>query len=121
MGETNNPDSGSNVDFGCTIENGPTTRGFDYYFGTAVPNFPPYCFIENEQTVGIPTAIKPDNMFGCPGPMLEGWKLENILPELKRKAVEYIHLGRRSPGSVSRALAGTDRAWFDERRNDLPR
>ena len=28
------------------------TRGFDYYFGVNVPNHPPYCFIENDRTVG---------------------------------------------------------------------
>ncbi|MFC1608261.1 arylsulfatase [Candidatus Latescibacterota bacterium] len=90
MGETNNPESGTNVDFTKPIANGPTTRGFDYYYGTAVPNFPPYCFIENEHTVGIPTTMKPDSMFGCPGPMLDGWKLEAILPGLMNKAVGYI-------------------------------
>jgi len=47
IGKTNVANSGSNVDFKKPIANGPTTRGFDYYFGTAVPNFPPYCFIEN--------------------------------------------------------------------------
>jgi arylsulfatase A-like enzyme len=90
MGKTNVADSGSNVDFKKQIANGPTSRGFDYYFGTAVPNFPPYCFIENERTVGIPAGKKPDNMFGSPGPILDGWKLEEILPGLERKAVEYI-------------------------------
>jgi arylsulfatase A-like enzyme len=90
MGKTNVANSGSNVDFKRPIPNGPTSRGFDYYFGTAVPNFPPYCFIENEMTLGIPTGKKPDDMFGAPGPMLEGWKLEEILPGLERKAVEYI-------------------------------
>jgi len=90
IGKTNVASSGSNVDFKKAIANGPTTRGFDYYFGTAVPNFPPYCFIENEMTVGIPTGKKPDDMFGSPGPILKGWKLEEILPGLERKAVEYI-------------------------------
>ena len=84
------PDGGANVDFTQSITEGPTTRGFDYYFGTAVPNFPPYCFIENDRTVGIPTIPKPGDMFGCPGPMLEGWKLDEILPGLARKAEEYI-------------------------------
>ncbi|MGB1518717.1 MAG: sulfatase-like hydrolase/transferase, partial [Limisphaerales bacterium] len=28
------------------IGSGPTERGFDHYFGTDVPNWPPYCFIE---------------------------------------------------------------------------
>jgi arylsulfatase A len=90
IGKTNVKNSGSNVDFTKPIANGPTTRGFDYYFGTAVPNFPPYCFIENERTVGIPAGHKPDSMFGAPGPILDGWKLDEILPGLERKAVEYI-------------------------------
>ena len=79
-----------NVDFRRPIANGPTTRGFDYYFGTDVPNFPPYCFIENDRTVGIPTEQKPGKMFGLPGPMLPGWKLVEILPGLTEKAVGYI-------------------------------
>lgn len=81
---------GNNVDFTRPIKNGPLTRGFDYYFGTAVPNFPPYCFIENDRTIGIPTVMKPKSMFGHPGPMLPGWKLVDILPKLTEKAVEYV-------------------------------
>ena len=90
MGTTRAKNSGANVDFTQPIANGPTSRGFDYYFGTAVPNFPPYCFIENDRTVGIPTVPKPAGMFGCPGPMLAGWKLEGILPGLMHKALAYI-------------------------------
>ena len=81
---------GETIDFTKSIANGPTTRGFDYYFGTAVPNFPPYCFIENDRTVGLPTEMKPEVMFGLPGPMLPGWKLVDILPGLTGKAVEYV-------------------------------
>ena len=81
---------GANVDFTRPIAGGPLTRGFDYYFGTAVPNFPPYCFIENDRTVGIPTVPKPKGMFGVPGPMLEGWDLVKILPGLTDKAVGWI-------------------------------
>jgi len=55
-----------------------------------VPNFLPYCFVENERTVGIPSVPKPAGLFGCPGPMLKGWKLEGILPGLMQKAVAYI-------------------------------
>lgn len=88
---------GDKIDFTKPIANGPTTRGFDYYFGTAVPNFPPYCFIENDRTVGIPTETKPKEMFGQPGPMLPGWKLEEILPRLGDKAVEYIHARAEAP------------------------
>ncbi len=107
IGKTNVANSGTNVDFKKPIANGPTSRGFDYYFGTAVPNFPPYCFIENEKTVGIPAGNKPKNMFGSPGPILEGWKLEEILPGLQRRAVEYIDAkGGRLSNPVFRQTAG---------------
>ena len=88
---------GYDVDYTQPINNGPLTRGFDYYFGTAVPNFPPYCFIENDHTVGLPTIPKPESIFGCPGPMLPGWKLEEILPELGKHAVTYINERAQEP------------------------
>ncbi len=37
--------------FSKPILGGPTTRGFDSYFGTDVPNWPPFCFIENDRTL----------------------------------------------------------------------
>jgi arylsulfatase A len=88
----------SNVDFIKPVTDGPTTRGFDYYFGTDVPNYPPYCFIENDRTVGIPTL--PDtgraDGFNRPGPMLKGWKLVNILPELTKRAVKWVEDSAKS-------------------------
>jgi arylsulfatase A-like enzyme len=92
------PDRLSNVDFTKPIADGPTTRGFDCYFGVDIPNFPPYCFIENDRTVGIPSV--PDagvaELFNRPGPMLPGWKLVNILPELTRHAVKYVEDAAKS-------------------------
>jgi arylsulfatase A-like enzyme len=41
--------------FSQPIGGGPTARGFDSYFGTDVPNHPPFCFIENDRTLGIPS------------------------------------------------------------------
>jgi arylsulfatase A len=81
-----------NVDFTKPIANGPTTRGFDYYFGTDVPNYPPYCFIENDRTAGLPSLPAPlqKGAINHPGPMLPGWSLTNILPELTLRAVRYI-------------------------------
>ena len=38
-------------DYTQRIEGGPTDRGFDYYFGTHVPNFAPFTFIENDRVV----------------------------------------------------------------------
>ena len=81
--------------FSKPIEGGPTTRGFDRYFGTDVPNWPPFCFIENNRTVGIPTEFLPAenfsrNLASLRGPALKEWKLENILPGLGDQAVRFI-------------------------------
>ncbi|MCE9608970.1 MAG: arylsulfatase [Chthoniobacter sp.] len=82
----------SNVDFTNALTDGPITRGFGHYFGTIVPNYPPYCFVENDHTVGIPSVRDsgPEDLFNIPGPMVPGWKLVNILPELTRHAVRWI-------------------------------
>ena len=82
----------SNVDFEKPVADGPTTRGFDYYFGTDVPNYPPYCFIENDRTVGIPSLWNTGraDSFNIPGPMVPDWKLVNILPKLTRRAVKWV-------------------------------
>jgi arylsulfatase A-like enzyme len=82
---------GKYPDFTRRIEGGPTTRGFDFYFGTDVPNYPPYCFIENDRTVGLPTAFKEQvRLEGREGPLLPGWKFDAILPGLVDRAERYI-------------------------------
>ena len=77
--------------FSRSIPGGPTTRGFDSYFGTDVPNWPPYCFVENDRTVGIPSEWLPPeklvkNQASLPGPALPDWQLEPILPTLADRA-----------------------------------
>lgn len=86
------PGDGGKRDFSKPIPDGPTARGFDLYFGTDVPNYPPYCFIENDRTVGIPSAVAPvgRDSFNIAGPMLPDWKLVEVLPGLEKRAVEYI-------------------------------
>ena len=54
------------------------------------PNYPPYCYIENDRTLGIPTKTKPVEMHGVPGVMLEKWDLVGVLPEIESRAVGYI-------------------------------
>lgn len=81
--------------FSQPIPNGPTTRGFDLYFGTDVPNWPPYCFIENDRTIGIPSELLPPeklvkNQASIQGPALPDWQLENILPTLTDRAEKFI-------------------------------
>ena len=84
--------------FSKPIPGGPTTRGFDTYFGTDVPNWPPYCFIENDRAVGVPTEFLPaellkNHLASQPGPALAGWKLEAILPALTDRACEVVRSG----------------------------
>ncbi len=81
--------------FSQRIPGGPIAVGFDTYFGTNVPNWPPFCYIENDQTIGIPSEYADDELFiknqaSIQGPALPGWILEPILPELGRRAAEYI-------------------------------
>jgi arylsulfatase A-like enzyme len=81
--------------FGQPIPGGPTTRGFDEYFGTDVPNWPPYCFLENDRTLGVPSEFLPralltNHLASLPGPALKDWKLEPILPALGDHACEFI-------------------------------
>jgi arylsulfatase A-like enzyme len=81
--------------FSEPIGGGPLACGFDSYFGTDVPNWPPYCFIENDRTIGIPTTLLPledlkDHRASRQGPALENWKLENVLPTLRDRAVSFI-------------------------------
>jgi arylsulfatase A-like enzyme len=81
--------------FSKPIEQGPVTRGFDEYFGTDVPNWPPYCFIEDDRTSGIPSefaapALFRKNQASVQGPALDGWTLEPILPALGDRAAAYV-------------------------------
>ncbi len=84
-------------DFSGPIPDGPTSRGFDLYFGTDVPNYPPFCFLENDRTVGIPSAAAPvgRDSFNIAGPMVTGWKLVEVLPALERRAVQHIETAAR--------------------------
>jgi len=83
------------IDFHQPVKGGPITRGFDYYFGVDVPNMPPFTFIENDQLSVFPSeqyVYRPElYMHVKKGAMAPGWKFSEILPELTRRAVQYIH------------------------------
>ncbi|MDT8390716.1 MAG: arylsulfatase [Lentisphaeria bacterium] len=81
--------------FSRPTKGGPTARGFDYYFGVDVPNWPPYCFIENDRPVGIPSEWLPsrlcgDNQASITGPAMPYWHFEQLLPTWAKKADAYI-------------------------------
>ncbi len=68
------------IDFTKPVAGGPVDRGFDYYYGQDVPNFPPYTWFENDRILVQPTEDSPDEMFGCKGPMAPGWSLMASCP-----------------------------------------
>jgi arylsulfatase A-like enzyme len=87
-----------NVDYTRPIANGPTSVGFDYYYGiSASLDMVPYTFIENDRVTVVPTVDKDwPLMLGreqgrCrKGPAAPQFEVEHVLPALTRKAVEII-------------------------------
>jgi arylsulfatase A-like enzyme len=74
------------------VTGGPTSIGFDYFFGMDAPNYPPYTYIENDKVQGTPSVFYPSQPYeDCrPGTGVEGWNLENIMPDLQQASVGYI-------------------------------
>ena len=83
---------GFDVDYSKPITGGPTSLGFDYFFGIAGSlDMPPYCFIENDHTVGIPDREKePYYNQQRKGMMTEGWCDEEVDITFAQKAVSFI-------------------------------
>ena len=81
-----------NVDYSMKVTGGPTSIGFDYFFGMDAPNYPPYTYIENDKVQGTPSVFYPSQPYeDCrPGTGVEGWNLENIMPDLQQASVGYI-------------------------------
>jgi arylsulfatase A-like enzyme len=87
-----------NVDYGKPIRNGVNSVGFDYYYGiSASLDMVPYTYIENDRVTVLPTEDRDFPLFlgreqgRCrKGPAAPGFEVENVLPDLTRKAVEYI-------------------------------
>lgn len=91
------------IDFHAPIAGGPTARGFDYYLGDDVPNWPPFMWIENDRALAQPIAsMKAGAMVGVSaGPAVPGWQFDAVLPRLTARCVEYV-----------RAQAHMDKPFF---------
>lgn len=84
------------VDFEKPILGGPLDVGFDYFFGTqgCSTGDPPYCFIENRKTIGIPTIVSPEEFTQhpgvAPGLMVSEWSQETVDITFTEKARDFI-------------------------------
>ena len=56
---------------------------------------PPYCFIENDRAVGMPTVRSTEDLHALPGffpgLMVPGWRAEDVDPTFVERAVRFIH------------------------------
>lgn len=90
-----------NVDYSKPIEDGPTTRGFDYYFGVSASfDMPPYVWIENDRFVTPPTQVHPGSGFpeySRRGPHSEDLKFNEALDKLAERATTYIAKRSQEP------------------------
>jgi arylsulfatase A len=89
----------NNVDYTKPITNGPTSVGFDTYYGiSASLDMVPYCFIENDHVVANPTETMKLVMNGSggkmsftrEGPGSPGFRGEDVLPTFTREAKNVI-------------------------------
>lgn len=57
-------EDGSNIDYAAGFSDGPTTRGFDRFFGIAGSlDMAPYCYLDQDRISGAP--LKPKTRFGA--------------------------------------------------------
>jgi arylsulfatase A-like enzyme len=92
-----------------TIKRGPTTNGFDYFFGiSASLDMAPYAFIENDRFTEAPTADKCLLLLHGKdrrrGPAAPGFESEQVLPMLARKSAEWISAQKDKPFFLYLAL-----------------
>jgi len=118
------PQKGMNVDFTKPIHGGPTDLGFDYAYYTAACSTidGPFCYIENNHTVGIPDKpIYVDNRKHPdyrprPGWIAPGFVLEHVDPSFTNKAIEFIERSKKEnadqPFFVYLALSSPHAPWL---------
>jgi arylsulfatase A-like enzyme len=83
------------IDYTKPVRNGPTSLGFDYYYGiSASLDMPPFIFIENDRTVGVPTVEK---TWVRKGPAHKDFEAVDVLPTLAQKAAEFIDKNASRP------------------------
>jgi len=86
---------GSTIDFSRDLAGGPTSRGFDYYFGEDVINLQPFVWIENNRFLEKPTKLYKSYDKGL---AIESWNDVEVLPRDTAKAVEIIKAESKREG-----------------------
>ncbi|MHC4872920.1 MAG: sulfatase family protein [Planctomycetota bacterium] len=83
---------GFEVDYSKPLGGGPLDLGFDYWFGISGSlDMPPYCFIENDKTIGIPDREKEVyHNYQARGLQTDYYRDEEVDTTFAERAVKYI-------------------------------
>ncbi|HEX3872161.1 MAG TPA: arylsulfatase, partial [Pirellulales bacterium] len=92
------PEQVGNVDYTKPIAGGPTSVGFDNYFGIAASlDMVPYTFIENDHVTAVPNVDKQfpmvpgnDQKMTRKGPSTADFDITHVLPTFTKKVVDTI-------------------------------
>ncbi len=96
-------DPGAGIDFTKPFGRGPTTLGFDEFFGiSASLDMPPYAFLVNDRVAAQPDRVgvfpmknaHPEGGQVRTGPIAPGFDTVDVLPAFTQRAIDYI--GRRA-------------------------
>ncbi len=80
----------SNVDFTKPMSDGLSNADSITTLGTIVPKLSAVLLLRKRPDIGLPSVPSPGGDFNIPGPMVPGWKLEDILPGLTSRAEKWI-------------------------------
>lgn len=84
--------TGREIDYRIPVTRGPLTSGFDRFFGIAGSlDMPPYCFIDQDRTQGIPDREKtPLISSQRPGLTVEGWRDDDVDTRVTSAACKWL-------------------------------
>ncbi|MBB4037857.1 arylsulfatase A-like enzyme [Dysgonomonas hofstadii] len=95
-----NKENVDNIDFTKPITNGPTDRGFDYFYGIVSPTGAPHLYIENNMVEKQPNTTFEDSGTGLykikGGIGHSDWSAESMQPHFADKMLNYLENGKNS-------------------------
>jgi arylsulfatase A len=104
-------DAGTGIDYTAPFTGGPLDLGFDRFFGIAGSmDMPPYCFLEQDETVGVPD--RPKERFFAeqrPGFEVAGWAEEQVDVRFVEEATRWIRGKKEAPFLAYLALSAPHR------------
>lgn len=84
----------NDIDFTKRVANGPTDKGFDYFYGLTSPSGPPHLYLVNDMAEKQPNMVFEDSGGGLykikGGIGHSDWSAESMQPHLADKTLEYL-------------------------------